>query len=74
MEMRTIEDGHGVAVSDAAPARSFSASRREGLLGAVGMTTVAALTTSVFSANADEAALATPLLHPKGETMSTVTT
>jgi non-heme chloroperoxidase len=74
MEMRTIEDGHGVAVSDAAPARSFSASRREVLLGAVGMTTVAALTTSVFSANADEAALATPLLHPKGETMSTVTT
>jgi hypothetical protein len=33
------EDGHGVAVSDAAPARSLRASRREVLRGAAGVVT-----------------------------------
>jgi hypothetical protein len=53
--MRIIEDGHGVSVSDAAPAIRLSASRREVLLGAARMMTAAALTTRAFSADADKA-------------------
>ena len=63
MKMRIVEDGHGVAVSDAAPARSSRASRREVLRGAAGVVTAAALTMSVFS-DADKAALLSCVFNP----------